>query len=79
MLQQSAAGLGRHHALPAAHQQFGAKSLLHFADAGRSRGQRQIRARRAMRDAARLHDVAEQAEIFEVVAHDLASLLILRR
>ena len=69
VLQQRAPGRRRHDALAAAHQQFGAESEFHFADAGRSRGERQIGARRTMRDAARLDDVAEKIEIREIEAH----------
>jgi hypothetical protein len=69
VLQQRAAGLGRRHARPAAHQQFGAEAEFHLADAGRGGGQRQIGAHRAMGDAARLDDVTEQVEIGEVEAH----------
>ena len=52
-----------------AHQQRGAERLLHVADAGRGGGQREMRALRAVRDAAGLDDVAEQAEIGEVEVH----------
>ncbi len=78
MLQQRAAGLGRRDALAAAHQQRGAERLLHVADAGRGGGQRQMRALGAMRDAARLDDMAEQAEIGEIEVHG-GTLRILRR
>src|SRR5260370_205438 len=79
MLQQRAAGLGRHHALAPAHQQFGAETLLHFADASGGGGKRQVRARRAMRNAAGLDDMPEQAEIGEIEPHEYQTLLILRR
>ena len=69
MLQQGAAGLGRRDALAAADQQRRAERLLHVADAGAGRRQRQMRAFRAMGDAARLDDVAEQAQVGEVEAH----------
>ena len=69
VLQQRAAGLGRRHALAPAHQKRGAERLLHVADARRGGGERQMRAFGAVRDAARLDDVAKQAEIGEIKAH----------
>ncbi len=75
MLQQRAAGLGGCYAGAAAHQQFGAERQFHLADAGRGGGQRQIGARRAMRDAARLDNLAEQVEIGEVEAHPATTFL----
>ena len=69
VLQQRAPGLRRRDALPSAHQQFGAEAELHLADAGRRRGQRQVRARGAMGDAARFHDVAEKIEVGQIKAH----------
>ena len=69
MLQQRAAGLGRGHALPPAHQQRGAERLLHVADARRGCGEREMRALGAAGDAAGLHHVAEQAEIGQIETH----------
>ena len=69
MLQQRSARLGRRDAGPSAHQQGSAEGLLHLADAGRGRGESQIRALRTMGDAARLDDVAEQIEVREIEAH----------
>ena len=63
VLQQGAAGLRRRDPLPAAHQQRRAERLLHVADARARCGEREMRAFRAMRDAARLDHVAEQAQI----------------
>ena len=60
VLQQGAAGLRRAHALAAARQQRGAERLLHLADAGRGRAQRQMRPLGAMGDAARFDDMPEQ-------------------
>ena len=53
----------------AARQQRRAERLLHAADPRARRGKRKMRAFRAMRDAARLDDVAEQAQVGEVKAH----------
>ena len=69
VLQQRAAGLRRLHALPAAHQQGGAERVLHVADARRRGGEREVGALRAVRDAAGVDDVAEQAQIGEIEAH----------
>ena len=69
VLQQRAPGLGRLHALPAAHQQSGAERLLHVADAGRGRRQREVGALGAVGDAAGVDDVAEQAQVGEIEAH----------
>ena len=69
MLQQGAAGLGRGHALTSAHQQRRAQRLLHVADAGGGRGQREMRALRPAGDAAGLDHVAKQAQIGEVESH----------
>ena len=77
VLQQRAAGLRRRHARPPAQQQGRAQRLLHVADARAGRGEREMRAFRAMRDAARLDHMAEQAEIGQVETH--ASLYELRR
>ena len=75
VLQQRAAGLGRRDALTGPHQQRRAERLLHVADAGRGRGQRQMGALGAVGDAAGLHHVAKQAEIGEVEAHGQPSYL----
>ena len=48
---------------------FGAEGQFELADAGRGRRQRQIKPRRAMRDAAGLDDMAKQIEIGEIEAH----------
>src|SRR5882672_919839 len=77
MLQQCAAGLRRRHALAAARQQRGSERLFHVADSRARCGERQMRALRAMRDAARLDHVAEQAQVGKVKPH--ASLRITRR
>jgi hypothetical protein len=71
VLQEGAAGLGRGHALASAHQQGGAQRLLHVADAGRCRRQREVCARRSVGDAAGIHHMAEQTEIGEVEAQCL--------
>ena len=49
VLQQRAAGLGRGHALPPAHEQRGAERLLHVADARGGCSQREMRALGAAR------------------------------
>ena len=54
VLQQGAAGLGRRDAMPRPHQQRRAQRLLHVADAGAGRGQRQMGALGAVGDAAGL-------------------------
>ena len=69
VLQQRAPGLRRRHAAAAAHQQGGAERLLHLADARARCGERKMRALRAVRDAARLHDMAKQAQIGQVETH----------
>jgi hypothetical protein len=69
MLQQGAAGLGRGHALTSAHQQRRAQCLLHVADSGGGRGQREMRALRPAGDAAGLDHVTKQAQIDEVETH----------
>ena len=74
VLQQRAAGLGRRHPAPPAHQKRGTKRVLHVADAGGGGRQRQIGALGAMRDAAGIDHVAEQAEIGEIKAHGDRSL-----
>ena len=61
VLQQRAPGLRRRHALPPARQKRRAERLLHVADSRTRCGEREMRALRAMRDAARLHDMAKQA------------------
>ena len=69
MLQQRATGLGRRNALAPAREQWHAEHILHVADARRGRGQSEMRALGAVGDAARLDDMAEQAEIGEVESH----------
>jgi len=69
MLQQRAAGLGRGHPLPSAHEQRSAQRLFHVADARTGGSQREMGARRPARDAPRLDHVAKQAEIGQVEAH----------
>src|SRR5262249_60244468 len=51
-----------------------AERLRHVADAGRGCGKRQVGALGAMRDAARLDDMAKQVEVDEIEMH----VLILR-
>ncbi len=69
VLQQRAAGLRRRHARPAARQQHRAERAFHVADSRAGGSERKMRAFRAMRDAARLDDMAEQAEIDQIEAH----------
>jgi hypothetical protein len=69
VLQQCAAGLRRRHTRAASGQQRGAERLLHLANSRARCGERKMRAFRAVRDAARLDDMAEQAQIGEVEAH----------
>ena len=69
VLQQRAAGLRRRDALASAREQRHAEHVLHVADARRSCGQREMRALGAVGDAARLDDMAEQAEIGEIESH----------
>src|SRR5689334_17760870 len=69
MLQQRAPGLRRRHAAAAAHQQTGAERIFHVADARARSREREMRAFGAVRDAARLHHMAEQAQIGEVETH----------
>src|SRR5262249_16018321 len=69
MLQERAAGLGRGHALSAAHEQRRPQRLLHVSDARAGCGQREVCALRTARDAARLDYVGEQTEMGEVEAH----------
>ncbi len=69
VLQQGTAGRCRRNARTATHQEGRAEGHLHFADTGRGGGKRQIRARRTMRYAARLDDVAEQIEVGEIEPH----------
>src|SRR3954462_3609136 len=66
MLQQRATRLRRRHALPSARQQRGAERLFHLADSRTRCGERKMRAFRAMRNAARLHDMAKQTQINQV-------------
>ena len=73
MLQQGAAGLGRHDALARAHEERGAERLFHVADACGSCRQREVRPLGASGDAAGFHDVAKQAEVGEVEAHGFPS------
>ena len=61
-------------ATPARPRKRSAERLLHVADARGSRRQREVRPRRARRDAAGLDHVAEQAEIGEIEPH--ATLLV---
>ena len=75
MLQQRAASLRRRDAVTRAHQQWRAQRALHVADARRGGGERQMGALCAVRNAARLHDMAKQAEIGEVEAHGQPSAL----
>jgi hypothetical protein len=74
VLQQRAAGLGRGHPLPSAHEQRRAQRLFHVTNARAGGSQREMRPRGAARDAPRLDHVAKQAEIGQVEAHqsDLA-------
>ena len=72
VLEQRAAGLRRRYALASAHQQRRAQRALHVADARGRRGERKMRALCAVRDAARFHDMTEQAEIGEVETHEKA-------
>ena len=72
MVEQAAPGIGQPHAAPAALQQRHVEHLLHAADACAGRRQCKVRALGAVRDAAGLGDVAEQAEIGEVEAHGQA-------
>jgi hypothetical protein len=69
MLEQRASRLRRRHAGPSARQKRCAERLFHLADSRTRCGECKMRAFRAMRDAARLHDMAKQAEIHEVEAH----------
>lgn len=72
MVEQAAPGIGQLHAAPAALQQRHVEHLLHAADARAGRRQGKVRALGAVRDAAGLGDVAEQAEIGEIEAHGRA-------
>jgi hypothetical protein len=72
MLQQRAAGLGRRHPLPAAHEQRRAQRFLHVANARACGRQREMRALGTAGDAPRLDHVAKHAQIGEVEAHGLA-------
>src|SRR5215211_8782970 len=72
MVEQAAPGSGQLHAAPAALQQWHVEHLLHAADACAGRCQGKVRALGAVRDAAGLGDVAEQAEIGEIEAHGRA-------
>ena len=69
MLQQCAAGLRRRHALATARQERHAEYGLHIADAGRRRGEREMRTLGAVRDAAGFNHMAKQAEVDQVKAH----------
>src|SRR5258708_16872147 len=69
MLQERAAGLGRGHALAAAHEQRPPQGVLDVAKGRAGCGQRQMRALGTARDAARLDHVAKEAEIGQVEAH----------
>src|SRR5258708_30682908 len=69
MWKERAAGLGGRDALPAAHEQRRPQRVLHVANARAGCGQRQMRALRTARDAARLDHVAKEAEIGQVEAH----------
>ena len=69
MLQQRAAGLRRRHPLAAAGEQRHAEHVLHIADAGRGRGQREMGALGAVGDAAGFDDMAKQAEIGQIETH----------
>ncbi len=71
MLQQRAAGLRRGNALAPARDQRDAERLFHVADARRGGGERQVRALRAVGDAARFDDMAKQAEIGEIESHGM--------
>src|SRR6516162_8794018 len=70
MLQQRTARLGRGDAGPPAREQRHAQRILHVADAGRSSGERKVRARGAVGDAPGLGHVPKQAEIGEIEAHE---------
>ena len=78
VLQQHAPRLRRHNALPATHQQFGAKGLLKLADAGGSRRQRQIQSLGAMGNAASFYNMPKKTEVGKIEPHalDPATLLI---
>src|SRR5262249_1791436 len=69
VLEQGAARRRRRDALPPAQQQRRAERVLHVADARRGGRKGKVRAFRAMRDAACLDHVAEEAEISEIEAH----------
>src|SRR5262249_44921985 len=75
VLEKRAAGLGRDDALARAHQQRGAKRLLHVADARGSCGQCEMRPLGPAGDASGFHHVTKQAQIGEVEAHGLPSSL----
>ena len=70
MLQQRAAGRRWYHTLPSAREQRDAECVLHVANPGRGGGERQVPAFGAAGDAAGLDDVAEQAEIGKIEAHE---------
>src|SRR5580700_2663437 len=71
VLEEGAASLGGSHALPAPCQQSDTERIFHVADAGRGGGKRKMRAFGAVGDAARLDDMAKQAEIGEIKSHEM--------
>ena len=71
VLKQRASSLGRRHALSPPRQQSDTERVFHVADAGRGGGKRKMRAFCAVGDAARLDDMAKQAEIGEIKSHGM--------
>ena len=69
MLEQRAAGRGRHHALAAAQEEGRPERLFHVADAGAGRRQRQMGPLRPMGDASGLDHMAEEAKIGQIELH----------
>jgi hypothetical protein len=63
MLEQCPASLGWRHALPVPGQQRRADRILHVADAGRCRSERQIRPGSALGNAPGFNHMPEQAQI----------------
>src|SRR4051794_31294070 len=69
VLQQRAARLRRRNATTATDQKPSAERLFHLANARARCSKREMRALRTMRDAARLDDMAKQAQIGKIETH----------
>ena len=69
MLEERAAGGGRHHALPGPQQERRAKGLLHVANAGEAAARARCARAGPVRDAAGVGDMAKEVQIGQVEEH----------